>query len=95
MDLTSQDIQDLLDALDCWESDISKGAFMTDMLGAVLVPKDQREKFRQEQSVARDRDNAKQRERKDRCIMLKAKIVGIRQRIESRDAERIIAESKQ
>ena len=83
MELSRQDVSVLLEALDAWEVKDANGRMMGSLLGAMLSRNDEE---RAKMKEMEDRENKKMEEsmriRKERAIILKAKLLQMRDGIE-------------
>lgn len=83
MQLTNQDVNTLIEALDAWEQSGFAGQLMGDMFAGMLC-KD--ESAMEKMKAERERSNAeyerKVRAKKERSIILKAKLLQLRDSIE-------------
>jgi hypothetical protein len=97
-ELTRQDLDDLIDAVESWETAGQSGEMVADLLGAVIVSGDANPRTKAEiEKAAKERKRRyeiKTRLRKDRSIMLRAKLIQIRDGVQAdallRDALREI-----
>lgn len=87
-DLTREDLDVLIAAVEAWESSGALGEFMGEMIAAIGGPKDGPE--RDEWNRRRDAERvaktevqaAEKRVRKERSILLRAKLIALRDRSE-------------
>ena len=93
-EFTHEEIETLLEAVDCWEKDISRGNLTGMLMGAILCPPDQKDKFEVEQRRKMESGMAKERARRDAGVLLKAKIIGIRRQLDSMTADKIIEQAQ-
>lgn len=92
-DFTSDDVENLLEAVSAWEAEISRNGLMGSMMGAMLCPPGKRESFKADEEKRMAAERLQQRQRRDKATLLKAKIILIRQRIESESADKVIEEA--
>lgn len=86
MNLTIQEINQLLEAIDAWEKEPMRNGFTDGMLGAMLNglgPKEgsqeeRAEKFERETKQRIERSTIEERVRKESAILLKAKLITMR-----------------
>lgn len=80
--LTAKEIDNLIDALEAWEDKNSTGELLGDLMGAMLfndAPPEVKEKFKRERDIERQKREYDKRERKETSLLLKAKLVQIKQ----------------
>ena len=79
-----EEIKDLMSALDSWEKD-DGGEMMTTLMGGMITPPEGREAFLEERE-AKSKDAAQERgERNERSILLKAKLISMRDKAEAKE----------
>lgn len=78
--LSDDDLETLIDALQVWESKGAMGEMMGDLFGAILMKDSSPEKakYETERQTARDKAKRETAVRKERSIILQAKILSIR-----------------
>ena len=79
--LTDQDITLLIEALDIWENDPAKSGVMSSMLLAMLIPNLEDAKRAIRELDEKECTSVEKDLRKERAILLKAKLVQMRQAI--------------
>lgn len=85
-DLTREDLDVLVEAVEAWESSGALGEFMGEMISAISGPKDgpEREEWQRrrdaEKAAAVAAKAAEKRARKERSILLRAKLISLRDR---------------
>jgi len=93
--LTSQEIHTLFEALDALEQKAEQDGFMNKLIGSMIAPDDEtREKWREEDERKHDEEMAKMQEKKEQIILLKAKLIGMKDRafVDSLDMASIIGD---
>ena len=76
-----EEIKDLMSAIDSWEKD-DGGELITTMIGGMLTPAEDRDNFLEERKL-KSEEAAKEREgRKERAILLKARLITMRDKAE-------------
>ncbi len=85
VDLTSQEINVLAEAMEIWEKDSTTNAMMTGLMGAMLCPKDQHEKYKSELELDMEKAKVEALSRKNRSILIRAKLL----QALNRDSEQI------
>lgn len=91
-DLTKSDLNVLIEAMDSWESKHLPGMMMETILGG-LLPKDDPiavAKYKAEAEARRRKDEDERRVRQERSILLKAKLIQLR---DNADADAFLASS--
>ena len=89
MELDRSDLDVLIEAVETWESSDALGEFMGDMVMAMVGPKDgpEREEWQRKREVERADRKRKQddekRVRKERSILLRAKLIALRDGVEA------------
>jgi hypothetical protein len=80
MELTKQDYELLLQSLDSWEKDVGDGLGGTIMMAVIgdRMPPEERAKAEAEINKKEQKRKAEMQHRKERCIMLKAKLLTLR-----------------
>jgi hypothetical protein len=92
MQLSRQDIEFLMDCVDAKEKVDSQTEFVGEMLTAVFCKgEDQYEKAKREAERRREESQAKQRVVRDRCTLLRAKLIHVR---DSLDADNLLESSR-
>lgn len=91
-EITRQEYDVLLEAMEAWEAKGMAGRVMGSMMSAMLCRSDEEraaveEKLRQEEQ----REKEEQRQRKERSVMLRAKLISLR---DSLDADRILEDAR-
>ena len=90
-DLTNADLDVLIEAVEAWESKDSLGEFMGDMVEAMVGPREGPEREEWLRKRAHDKQERQQktteakRVRKERSILLRAKLIALRDRAEVDD----------
>lgn len=92
--LTRQDLDTLIEAVEAWEREDAFGDMMGDMLTSLVcrddpIAKAKIEEERAKQKIERDQ---KRTTKKERGIMLRAKLIQLR---DSADADRLLADAAQ
>ena len=91
MQLTLEDISDLMDAVENWETKGATGEILGDLMDGILL-KELTLEAQEEQKRRRDRQkeerNIETKIRKERSVLLRAKLIGLRQEILSNLSER-------
>jgi hypothetical protein len=91
--LTRQDLDDLIDAVEAWENSGDAGEMAADLMGAMLCRGDDPKMKAEVERATFERKRelkAKKRIRKERSIMLRAKLLQIRDGVE---ADSLLADS--
>lgn len=92
-DLTAEDINVLIEALEAWKDKDAAGELMRDLLPAVLArSKEERESLKPPFSEKQERQAAKA-VRKDRATLLQAKLIEMRMSIEAQAESRDLDQS--
>lgn len=78
--LTIEEINTLLEALDAWESQPTSSAAIGGMLGMALLGKEKGDAYMEE---AMDKSKSEVELRRERSIMLKAKLVELKRAVRS------------
>lgn len=78
--LTADDLNVLIEAVEAWESKDFASEMMGDMVEAMLIGKDPESRAEYEAKSKQRKDDYKrnQRQRKDRSILLRAKLIQLR-----------------
>ena len=76
-----EEIKDLMSALDSWESD-DGGELITTMIGGILTPQEDREEYMEERQAKSEEAAQERLDRKERSILLKAKLISMRDKAE-------------
>lgn len=79
--LTEEEINILIEAMDSWISKDSTGEFMSEILGALLTDKmtdEGKEKLKQDRHIEKIKRDQSRREREEKAILMKAKLIQIR-----------------
>lgn len=96
-DFTKQDIDILIEAVEMWEKGDPSEGLMSGLLGAMLSDKmtqeDKDDWEAKEEKQAKERQ-MKLRDRKEQAILLKARLVQMKQSCFLNEANQIIQESK-
>ena len=92
--LTRKEIDTLVDALEAWEAKDFGGELIFSLFGAMLCKDDpeSKAKMEAEEKTRRDKMETERRERKETSLMLKAKLIGLKQNMLVDDANKILAE---
>ena len=96
MELNRSDLDVLIEAVEAWESSGALGELMGEMVAAIGGPKDgsEREEWLRKREVERitkqEAKAAEKRIRKERSILLRAKLIAIRDRSEVEDYARTV-----
>ncbi len=79
-DLTRQDVDVLIEAMEAWERSGSEGQLMGSLMGSLLCRGDEEAmaKMKKEQERSRREFEEKQRLRKERSVVLRAKLISLR-----------------
>ena len=80
----TREINDLMDAVECWEKDDGGELFVT-LVGGMMTPPDQREEFMEERKKESEEKAAEKKARKERAILLKAKLISMRDVAEAQE----------
>jgi hypothetical protein len=85
MNLTTQDLNDLIDAVELWERKGEEGKMLGLMLAGLMVKDDAgRERLLADDKAREQKEERSRRQRKDRGILLRAKLIQLR---DSNEAE--------
>jgi len=79
--LSSKEIDLLVDALDAWERKDLTGKLMSGMLKGMFAKDDPvlKAKMEEEERIENEKEEKEARQRKETALMLKAKLIGIKQ----------------
>lgn len=78
-DLTNQDLWVLMEALEAWENKDDSSEMIGVLLDSIVVPKfENRERLKKQIEEKQAKLAAAKRERKERSVMLRAKLITIR-----------------
>lgn len=85
MELTKQDIDVLIESLDCWEQKDFSGDLMSAILGGMIPMRDpeMKAKYEADRAAEKVKGERDRKNRKERSIMLKAKLLSIRDSTEA------------
>ena len=82
---TVEEIKDLMDALNSWEKD-DEGSLLTTLMGGMLHQNEEaRKDFLDEQEVKMKEEAQERENRKERSILLKAKLISMRDKAEAKE----------
>ena len=85
-----EEIKDLMSALDSWEND-DGGELLSTLLGGLLTPKEDQEEYLKERQVKSEEAVQSKSDRKERSILLKAKLISMRDKAEVKEFGETIA----
>lgn len=90
--LTKKEIDALVDALEAWEQKDFGSSLMMGLMGAMFTKDDPeaQEKFKREEEKRRAEEEIKLRERKETSLMIKAKLVRMKQDMLIDDTNKIL-----
>lgn len=89
-DLTKQDLEMLIEAVEAWESKDAAAQLMDSMLGSLVCKNDEdRKRFEEKQEQKAMARNEHKKMRKERSIILRAKLIAMR---DSANADKLLAE---
>ncbi len=82
--LSSKEIDILVDALEAWERKDMTGKLMGGLLKAMIAKDDpvMKAKMEEEERIENEKEEKEARQRKEVALMLKAKLIGIKQNAE-------------
>lgn len=86
MDLDLNDIETLIDAVSAWQSKDSMHEIINTMLTAAFVPQDKREELKAKDDEQKIEREAKARVTSERAVLLKAKLIGMKDRLIAHNA---------
>ena len=86
MELDLNDIETLIDAVSAWQSKDSMTNMMTTMLTAAFVPEDKKAEFKAKDDAEKEEREAKARVTGERAVLLKAKLIGMKDKIIAENA---------
>ncbi len=97
--LTIKDLEILIESLDAWENKEIAGEMMGELMSMMILGKDvtQEDKAQYEidRDVKREKAEFEKRERKETSLLLKAKLVMLKQEIPIKDANKILEKEQQ
>ena len=79
-----EEIKDLMSALDSWESD-DGGELLSTLMGGMLTPKEKQEEYLEERKIKAEETTQAKEARKERSILLKAKLISMRDAVEAKE----------
>lgn len=92
MELTRQDLDVLIEAVEAWESKDLAGDMMESMLTSMMCKSEQDvEKHKSEFEKRQEKRESARRVRKERSVVLRAKLIGLR---DSMDADRVLSDAR-
>lgn len=88
-DMTADDIGILIEAVEAWEHGDNSGELLGTIMGAMLIPKDSPERAEYDREIAQTKAEnlAAARQRKERSVLIRAKLIGI---LDTKRAESLI-----
>lgn len=91
------EVQLLLESLESHEKNGSMGRAMGSIIGMMICGKDEesRKKFEQEEEKRTALEAIKSRRLSENCTLLRAKLIQYRREIDSHDADKLLADSRQ
>ena len=93
-ELKIKDIDILIESLDAWECKDTAGDMMSELMIMMLLPKNVSEldkaKFEDNRDADRKKAELEKRERRETALLLKAKLVMLKQEIPVKDANEIL-----
>jgi hypothetical protein len=93
--LTNQDIDTIMEALDALQSKFSQSAFTDVLLGAMLSPKEDKATWKEEANKTMEEASRKGKEIGETIILLKAKLIGMRDRAIVEEASAFLKNGKE
>lgn len=92
MELTSKEINIIIEALEAWENKDTGLGFAMDLMSLIVLPKETREspEFQKTEEERTAKQELEKRERKETSLLLKAKLVGMKQEQLSKEASEIL-----
>ncbi len=92
--LIIKDLDILIEALDAWENKEMAGEMMGELMTMMMLGKDATQEDKAEYEINRDAKREKaefeKRERKETSLLLKAKLIMLKQEIPVKDANKIL-----